>query len=147
MRYYSKVSFIFSVLALIAYFSAFTSWQVEDGLTLKLTHFYKPVFLLFTATPGEMHLVFTSEGAYLNEEISIIVTFVFSAVFALASLACSALAFYKQENSLLPSVSLLLCNCVPALYSFKLGLLTLIVTGIFCYYLKSLTARKTPAKL
>jgi hypothetical protein len=133
---FSKFGIILAITGIVLYMTVLRYWSFRDGASLVLAPYYAKILSAFS-TAKEIEPSFVSAGFSLTENVSIYMTagIVFS--LGLAAIFLSLKSIRRHEVVTYTVASLLLGNAVFMLYSFKVALVTLVISGIYAVYLKS----------
>ena len=132
----SKIGMILAALGIGIFLVAQHYWSYFDGVNLVIAPYYAKLLSLFSepviSEPG-----FTSRGFSLTEDLSIYITAGIAFMFGLLAIVLSFVSMYKNEVRSYSMASLLLGNAVFILYSLKIALFVLVVSGAYWIYSKS----------
>lgn len=133
---FSKSGIILAITGIVLYMTVLRYWSFRDGASLVLAPYYAKILSAFS-TAKEIEPSFVSSGFSLTENISIYMTAGIAFLLGLAAIFLSLKSIRRHEVVTYTVASLLLGNAVFMLYSFKVALVTLGISGIYAVYLKS----------
>jgi len=133
---FSKSGIILAITGIVLYMTVLRYWSFRDGASLVLAPYYAKILSAFS-TAKEIEPSFVSSGFSLTENVSIYMTAGIAFLLGLAAIFLSLKSIRRHEVVTYTVASLLLGNAVFMLYSFKVALVTLGISGIYAVYLKS----------
>lgn len=133
---FSKSGIILAITGIVLYMTVLRYWSFRDGASLVLAPYYAKILSAFS-TAKEIEPSFVSSGFSLTENVSIYMTAGIAFLLGLAAIFFSLKSIRRHEVVTYTVASLLLGNAVFMLYSFKVALVTLGISGIYAVYLKS----------
>jgi hypothetical protein len=133
---FSKSGIILAITGIVLYMTVLRYWSFRDGASLVLAPYYAKILSAFS-TAKEIEPSFVSSGFSLTENVSIYMTASIAFSLGLAAIFLSLKSIRRHEVVTYTVASLLLGNAVFMLYSFKVALVTLVISGIYAVYLKS----------
>lgn len=133
---FSKSGIILAITGIVLYMTVLRYWSFRDGASLVLAPYYAKVLSAFS-TAKEIEPSFVASGFSLTENVSIYMTAGIAFSLGLAAIFLSLKSIRRHEVVTYTVASLLLGNTVFMLYSFKVALVTLVISGIYAVYLKS----------
>ena len=125
-----------AITGIVLYMTVLRYWSFRDGASLVLAPYYAKILSAFS-TAKETEPSFVSSGFSLTENVSIYMTAGIGFSLGLAAIFLSLKSIRRHEVVTYTVASLLLGNAVFMLYSFKVALVTLVISGIYAVYLKS----------
>ncbi len=133
---FSKSGIVLAIIGVVIYMTVLRYWSIRDGASFILAPYYAKVLSIFS-TAKEIEPSFVSAGFSLTENISIYMTAGIAFSLGLTAIILSLKSIRRREVVTYTVASLLLGNAVFILYSFKVALITLAISGACAVYTKS----------